>query len=155
MSGDFLIGDAAAAAGCTPEELRIWGLRYGWPQPRRSSGGYRMFSPTTVATLCRVVALRNAGTPISSLIVDGAPHLPPTVHQRPVPVDLTGLPRPAGLDGRDLCVALTSAIRRGLTPAEVRHIAEVRMSRVNPVDRGAVLALVQRYEDHHQTGAVA
>lgn len=154
MSSDYSISDAAKAAGCTPAELRIWTERYGWPQPSRDRHGWRSFAPTLVADLQRVVALRNAGTPIGAIIGTGRPVFPGErieAHR----IDLSGLPEPSSQDGRELCLALASSIQRGLSPSEVRHIAEVRLSRVRPTDRGAVLALVKRYEEQRSPVSAA
>jgi hypothetical protein len=147
---DLTISQCATAAGCTDHELRIWSIRYGWPSPHRSAAGNRMYSPALVATIRRVVEARNAGMPIGALLGTGAPRFPasavPVPPRKLTQIDLAGVPDPQREDGRDLALALLRAADSGLAASQVRHMAEVRMSRVHPADRPAILALVERIE---------
>lgn len=70
------INEASKACGLSPSVLRIWELRYGWPNPKRKANGYRSYSPHLVEDLKRMAQLVNDGTPIRHLIVDGLPQWP-------------------------------------------------------------------------------
>ncbi len=80
------INEAAKAAGLSPSVLRIWEVRYAWPAPKRQPNGYRVYTRHQVDELKRIAELVRAGTPISSLIIDGLPRWPanPQVHAGPV-----------------------------------------------------------------------
>jgi len=95
------INDASKSCGLSPSVLRIWELRYGWPNPRRRANGYRAYTAHQVTELKRVAQLVKTGTPISQLIVDGLPRFP---SDGSVPQPPRGLPRTRGLprskDGR-------------------------------------------------------
>lgn len=95
------INDASKACGLSPSVLRIWELRYGWPNPRRRANGYRAYSAHQVQELKRVAQLVKSGTPISQLIIDGLPRLPA---EGAAPQPPRGLPRTRDLvrarDGR-------------------------------------------------------
>ncbi len=71
------INEASKACNLSPSVLRIWELRYGWPNPKRKANGYRTYSPHLVEDLKRVAKLVQAGFPIRQLIVDGLPQWPP------------------------------------------------------------------------------
>src|SRR4051794_41769447 len=45
---------AAAMLGVSPNTLRSWERRFGFPEPRRSAGGHRQYD------LCEIEALRSA-----------------------------------------------------------------------------------------------
>ncbi|TVR15181.1 MAG: MerR family transcriptional regulator [Planctomycetota bacterium] len=70
------INEASKACGLSPSVLRIWELRYGWPNPKRKANGYRSYSPHLVEDLKRMAELVNEGTPIRHLILDGLPQWP-------------------------------------------------------------------------------
>ncbi len=84
------INDASKACSLSPSVLRIWELRYGWPNPRRRANGYRAYTAHQVQELKRVAQLVKTGTPISQLIVDGLPRFPA---DNSVPQPPRGLPR--------------------------------------------------------------
>lgn len=86
----YNINEASKACGLSPSVLRIWELRYGWPNPRRRANGYRAYSQHQVNELKRVAQLVKNGTPISQIIVDGMPRLPNLDETPPPP---RGLPR--------------------------------------------------------------
>lgn len=88
------INDASKACGLSPSVLRIWELRYGWPNPRRRANGYRAYTVHQVQELKRVAQLVRIGTPISQLIVDGLPRFPA---DNAVPLMPRGLPRTRAL----------------------------------------------------------
>jgi DNA-binding transcriptional MerR regulator len=70
------INEASKLCGLSPSVLRIWEVRYGWPSPKRKPNGYRAYNLAQVEELKRAAALVKAGTPISSLIIDGLPRWP-------------------------------------------------------------------------------
>ncbi|MBA3707191.1 MAG: MerR family transcriptional regulator [Planctomycetes bacterium] len=78
------INEASKCCGLSPSVLRIWELRYGWPNPKRKPNGYRAYNQHQVQELSRVAALVKAGTPISNLIVDGLPRWPTDQSHAPV-----------------------------------------------------------------------
>lgn len=84
------INEASKSCGLSPSVLRIWELRYGWPNPRRRANGYRAYSMHQVQELKRVAQLVKNGTPISQLIMDGLPRFPT---DNSVPQPPRGLPR--------------------------------------------------------------
>ena len=55
------INEASQACGLSPSVLRIWELRYGWPNPRRKANGYRSYSPHLVEDLKRIAKLIEEG----------------------------------------------------------------------------------------------
>lgn len=94
-SGQALnINDASKACGLSPSVLRIWELRYGWPNPRRRANGYRAYSAHQVQELKRVAMLVKNGTSISQLIIDGLPRFPA---DGSTPQPPRGLPRTRAL----------------------------------------------------------
>lgn len=88
------INEASKACGLSPSVLRIWELRYGWPNPRRRANGYRAYSAHQVQELKRVAVLVKTGTPISQIIMDGLPRFPA---DNSVPQPPRGLPRTKAL----------------------------------------------------------
>ena len=57
----FTIKQAAARAGVEPATLRAWETRYAVVSPRRSAGGYRVYSEDEVARLRHMAELIGAG----------------------------------------------------------------------------------------------
>lgn len=147
-TADFGVVDAARAAGCSPAELRIWEARYGWPCPRRLPvSGDRLYDAALVAEIRRVVRLRDAGTPIGTILATGAPP-PVVVPDEPARprrrVDLSALAEPATAAGRAAQRMLIRAVERGHVADTVADLAEQLCARVHPDDRVLVLAVVAR-----------
>jgi MerR HTH family regulatory protein len=62
MSDERLgISEVAAQTGVAAGTIRMWEQRYGFPQPRRTPSGYRLYGPDDVEALRRVQALRRRG----------------------------------------------------------------------------------------------
>ena len=78
------INEASKACGLSPSVLRIWELRYGWPNPKRKGNGYRAYSMHLIDDLRRVSKLVKDGTPIRQIIVDGLPQWPAEDNRAPV-----------------------------------------------------------------------
>lgn len=130
------INEASKACGLSPSVLRIWELRYGWPNPKRKSNGYRAYNQHQVQELRRVAQLVKSGTPISNLIVDGLPRWPTDHSRAPAPRSLSKtrtLTKPndpgEALLHRDLIEALET--RRG--PA-VKELLQRIFWTVRPAD---------------------
>jgi DICT domain-containing protein len=62
------IRDVADQTGIAAGTLRMWEQRYGYPLPDRTASGYRRYSPEVVATLRRVVELRERGLSVPAAI---------------------------------------------------------------------------------------
>src|SRR6187399_203758 len=82
------INEASKLCGLSPSVLRIWELRYGWPNPKRKPNGYRAYTMHQVQELKRMGELVKAGVPVSSLIVEGLPRWPATHAHAAGPVRL-------------------------------------------------------------------
>lgn len=54
--------------GLKPDTLRAWERRYGLPQPKRTSGGHRLYSKRDIETLKWLVARQEEGLSISRAI---------------------------------------------------------------------------------------
>jgi MerR family transcriptional regulator, light-induced transcriptional regulator len=64
MSGDaprWRIGELGRRVGLSADTLRAWERRYGLLSPQRSSGGYRLYSPSDEARLRRMTELVGGG----------------------------------------------------------------------------------------------
>jgi DICT domain-containing protein len=55
------ISDVAHQTGLAAATIRVWEQRYGFPEPARTEGGYRVYTPADVETLRRAVAYRACG----------------------------------------------------------------------------------------------
>lgn len=62
------IGELAELTGVAVATLRAWEARYGFPSPRRSSGGQRRYSRHEVDRVARVVRARRAGLSLEAAI---------------------------------------------------------------------------------------
>lgn len=67
----YSIQEAAERSGITTSELRIWQLRYKWPNPERLANGYRVYSRALIEQLTHAKAMRAAGYAVGQLIQDG------------------------------------------------------------------------------------
>ncbi|MEJ2012022.1 MAG: MerR family transcriptional regulator [Anaerolineales bacterium] len=54
--------------GIKPDTLRAWERRYGLPEPQRTSGGHRLFTPRDIETLKWLTARQDEGLSISRAI---------------------------------------------------------------------------------------
>jgi len=52
--GLYSIGAVARSTGISPDTLRVWQRRYGFPVPRRKSSGHRLYSSADVRRLRRI-----------------------------------------------------------------------------------------------------
>ncbi len=62
------IKDVAEQTGLAPGTIRMWEQRYGYPEPARTPAGYRIYTPDDVATLRRVLALRDRGLSVPAAL---------------------------------------------------------------------------------------
>jgi DNA-binding transcriptional MerR regulator len=115
MPSLYNINQVSKATGITPSVLRIWELRYHWPKPKRQPNGYRAYSQYQVQMLKRVVGMVKSGKPISSIIVDGKPDLPPKIVRRRPPRGLLQarqMPKPTGVMEEKLQQELIEALEK-------------------------------------------
>jgi DICT domain-containing protein len=68
MTTGLSIKDVAARTGVAAGTIRMWEQRYGFPDPGRTSGGYRVYSDEDVDALRRVVAYRHRGLSVPAAI---------------------------------------------------------------------------------------
>ena len=61
LQEDLTIGAVAAETGMSPEVLRTWEQRYGFPVPARRASGHRRYSARHVAQIRQVQRDRDAG----------------------------------------------------------------------------------------------
>ena len=62
------IKDVAARTGIAAGTIRMWEQRYGFPEPERTSAGYRVYSEEDVEALRRVVAYRERGLSVPAAV---------------------------------------------------------------------------------------
>lgn len=68
MTHEFSIGELASRAGVTPNLLRTWENRFGFPAGVRTDSGHRRFNEGDVELVRRVLQARDAGTPLQMAI---------------------------------------------------------------------------------------
>jgi MerR family transcriptional regulator, light-induced transcriptional regulator len=68
MNADLQIKDVAERTGIAAGTIRMWEQRYGFPVPRRTESGYRVYSLEDVEALRRVQAYRHRGLSMSTAI---------------------------------------------------------------------------------------
>ncbi|MGE3674343.1 MAG: MerR family transcriptional regulator [Polyangiaceae bacterium] len=61
MQSEYSIGVTSRLTGITPDKLRIWERRYGFPVPSRTQSGARVYSDADVARLILVRRAMDAG----------------------------------------------------------------------------------------------
>jgi len=62
------IGELAAHTGLTPEQLRTWEIRHGFPEPTRLPSGHRRYTGDDVRTVRQVLAERERGVRLEQAI---------------------------------------------------------------------------------------
>src|SRR3954452_2474076 len=62
------IKDVAARTGIAAGTIRMWEQRYGFPEPERTSAGYRLYSEDDAEALRRVLAYRERGLSVPAAI---------------------------------------------------------------------------------------
>jgi len=62
------IKDVAERTGIAAGTIRMWEQRYGFPEPSRTSAGYRLYSEDDVEGLRRVLALRERGLSVPAAV---------------------------------------------------------------------------------------
>ena len=62
------IGDLARRTGLTPQVIRAWETRFGFPQPRRTPSGRRAYDPSDVDRIARVLTLKESGSRLAQAI---------------------------------------------------------------------------------------
>ncbi len=77
MPGKYTIKEIEERTGVPAATLRQWERRYGFPQPQRSNGGYRLFSDADVSSILQMQAFVAKGVPPSraaQLVREPIPH---------------------------------------------------------------------------------
>lgn len=135
------IREVAQFAGLGESQIRMWGSRYGWPQPARDRRGNRVFNERQAIQLREIAARLRGGAMIGALIVDGLPRLCPTVAPAErIAIDISDLPRPqtaAGIEAQRLL----------LLGIDQRHPGRIRLAiaqcaRLRPNERGPAVFLI-------------
>ncbi len=62
------IGDLARRTGLTPQVIRAWETRFGFPQPRRTASGRRTYDEREVDRIARVLTLKESGSRLAQAI---------------------------------------------------------------------------------------
>jgi len=62
------IKDVAEQTGLAAGTIRMWEQRYGFPDPARTSSGYRMYSEDDVDLLRRVISFRDRGLSVPAAL---------------------------------------------------------------------------------------
>lgn len=74
----FTTSEAAGAVGVSPEALRSWERRYGFPMPTRTKGGHRRYTAADVERLRALGAIqRTRRTRVPAEIVKELDREPP------------------------------------------------------------------------------
>lgn len=66
--GELGIGDLARRTGLTPQVIRAWETRFGFPRPERSPSGRRSYDPGDVDRIARVLTLKESGSRLAQAI---------------------------------------------------------------------------------------
>lgn len=153
------IAETAAHLGISAAVLRVWELRYGWPQPARSANGYRVYPAALVTMLERVQTELTRGKTIGDLMRDAwwqrvfetgrFPEPPPRAPAEP---PWSSLPLPASPLGRDVRTRLQQA----LVAADPRMArwAQAMGAQLRPEEReSAVKAVLRMWHQHRPVEA--
>jgi MerR family transcriptional regulator, light-induced transcriptional regulator len=62
------IKDVAQRTGIAAGTIRMWEQRYGFPEPERTTAGYRLYSEDDVEALRRVLAFRERGLSVPAAV---------------------------------------------------------------------------------------
>ncbi|HYX21674.1 MAG TPA: MerR family transcriptional regulator [Thermoanaerobaculia bacterium] len=71
----FSIGAVARATGLSPDTLRVWQKRYGFPLPQRKGSGHRLYSPEDVRRLRRIAEALARGHRPGQVVALSGPRL--------------------------------------------------------------------------------
>lgn len=138
----FNINEASKECDLSPSVLRIWELRYGWPNPRRRPNGYRAYSQHLIDDLKRISKLVKSGIPIRELIVDGLPRWPMDEEQaQPRTIDRTrGLPCPPDRTAAELQKEFLAAVEHR-SGGQTRALLQRATYQLRPRDEAAAALL--------------
>jgi MerR family transcriptional regulator, light-induced transcriptional regulator len=75
------IGAVARATGLSPDTLRVWQKRYGFPVPQRKDSGHRLYSPADVRRLRRIAEALARGHRPGQVVALSEPRLELLMHQ--------------------------------------------------------------------------
>ncbi|WP_139983980.1 MerR family transcriptional regulator [Nocardioides litoris] len=96
-SVSLTIGDLSEQTGVSPATLRMWEIRYGFPDPRRRESGHRRYTPEDVDDVREIVRLRSEGLRLDAAVAQVVSRgdtrhkvAHETVAHRPAPPSHTG-----------------------------------------------------------------
>src|SRR5271154_5123901 len=78
------IGAVAKATGFSPDTLRVWQKRYGFPIPRRKPSGHRLYSTADVRRLRRISEALARGHRPGQVVPLAEPRLESLLTQRTI-----------------------------------------------------------------------
>ena len=90
----FSIGAVARATGLSPDTLRVWQKRYGFPVPQRKSSGHRLYSSADVRRLRRISEALARGHRPGHVVALSPPRLESLLQQTSSPVASAAPPTP-------------------------------------------------------------
>src|SRR3954447_3628735 len=67
-SFSLAIKDVAEQTGVAAGTIRMWEQRYGFPEPARTPGGYRVYTEDDVVAIRRVLAYRDRGLSVPAAL---------------------------------------------------------------------------------------
>ena len=79
------IGAVARATGLSPDALRVWQKRYGFPLPQRKGSGHRLYSPGDVRRLRRIAEALARGHRPGQVVALSEPRLESLLHESSAP----------------------------------------------------------------------
>lgn len=141
------IKETAQRSGFSASVLRVWEVRYGWPQPKRKPNGYRYYHPSILEDLEWVASRLAVGKTIGDLVREGELVREDLKNPCPVPrrvtYDFTDIPQPSTDDGKKLRQRLEVAIANS-DHGEIALLTSLA-ARLRPTEReSAVSALLKR-----------
>jgi MerR family transcriptional regulator, light-induced transcriptional regulator len=67
-SASYTIGELSEQTGVSPATLRMWEIRYGFPDPRRRESGHRRYTGDDVEDIREIVRMRSEGLRLDAAV---------------------------------------------------------------------------------------
>lgn len=150
--GKYSIAEVAEKTGISASVLRIWELRYKWPDPERLPNGYRIYTQRHLDALLVIKVLLDSGKMISEVINDpqygfSEGYVPNLFAKRKAPrktIDLSGVPLPESDTGRRLRQRIEAAVAAN-DHAAIQQL-QMEVVRLHPKERWqAVTGVVEAW----------